>query len=618
MATVITNLMSAIPWIGQDIVEFIWGGFSVNNATLNRFFALHFVLPFVLTALVIMHLVALHDSAGSSNPLGVSGNYDRLPFSPYFIFKDLITIFLFMLILSLFVFFMPNVLGDSENYVMADPMKTPAAIVPEWYLLPFYAILRSIPNKLLGVIAMFFAILILLLMPFLDISKLKGIQFKPFNKFVYFLFISNFIILMVLGAKHVENPFIEFGQNSTILYFAYFLIIIPAISIIENFSFKIIDYSSVKPKNNDKSRNNTKSLNGKFNDLSSSNYNKLSYKSCLKHITINNNFSGKFLLFSASVLSNGTIIITFISGSEILSYFKSVIPNIKIPILAKSESNTYTDISHLTKSVDFGTEPAISKLLYGKFNNLAYYYKDNFYTAKYFVSNIDTYIYNLSNNYYNIIWSDILNIYYHNKPVFALLLGFIFYRFIFISTKQDKGLSSYFGAKSVGLYAKSFNGEFKDFETNNKSSANSNAPYSDNLTNIRVYVNRNNSTLVELQNQLSNVVNESNRLLSQLDDFINRFNSFVADNNVNIITDAQGNMSMDVPNNIDDDTATVHINRVNTLDNLIRNHINSLHELIIRGNNIENNILNIDPSYNIQFEYINNRLTSLKNKYNHK
>lgn len=131
-ATVITNLLSAIPWIGQDIVEFVWGGFSVNNATLNRFFALHFVLPFVLAALALMHLIAMHDTVGSGNPLGVSGNYDRLPFAPYFLFKDLITIFLFIIVLSVFVFFMPNVLGDSENYVMANPMQTPPAIVPEW------------------------------------------------------------------------------------------------------------------------------------------------------------------------------------------------------------------------------------------------------------------------------------------------------------------------------------------------------------------------------------------------------------------------------------------------------------------------------------------------------
>jgi ubiquinol-cytochrome c reductase cytochrome b subunit len=233
-ATVITNLMSAIPWVGQDIVEFIWGGFSVNNATLNRFFSLHFVLPFVLAALALMHLIALHDSVGSGNPLGVSGNYDRLPFAPYFLFKDLITIFIFIIILSVFVFFMPNALGDSENYVMANPMQTPPAIVPEWYLLPFYAILRSIPNKLLGVIAMFSAILILLAMPFTDLSRSRGIQFRPLSKIAFYIFTANFIVLMVLGAKHVESPFIEFGQISTVIYFAHFLIVVPIISLLEN------------------------------------------------------------------------------------------------------------------------------------------------------------------------------------------------------------------------------------------------------------------------------------------------------------------------------------------------------------------------------------------------
>jgi len=233
-ATVITNLMSAIPWVGQDIVEFIWGGFSVNNATLNRFFALHFVLPFVLAALALMHLIALHDSAGSGNPLGVSGNYDRLPFAPYFIFKDLITIFLFILVLSIFVFFIPNALGDSDNYVMANPMQTPPSIVPEWYLLPFYAILRSIPNKLLGVIAMISAILILLIMPFADLSRSRGIQFRPLSKIAFYIFIANFLILMQLGAKHVESPFIELGQISTVLYFSHFLVIVPFISLFEN------------------------------------------------------------------------------------------------------------------------------------------------------------------------------------------------------------------------------------------------------------------------------------------------------------------------------------------------------------------------------------------------
>ena len=245
-ATVITNLMSAIPWVGQDIVQFIWGGFSVNNATLNRFFSLHYVLPFVLAALVLMHLIALHDSAGSGNPLGVSGNYDRLPFAPYFLFKDLITIFLFIVVLSIFVFFMPNALGDSENYVMANPMQTPPAIVPEWYLLPFYAILRSIPNKLLGVIAMFSALLALLAMPFTDLSRRRVIQFRPLIKIAFYVFVANFLVLMVLGAKHVESPFIEFGQISTVIYFSHYLIVVPLISLLEN---SLIELELSKSKN---------------------------------------------------------------------------------------------------------------------------------------------------------------------------------------------------------------------------------------------------------------------------------------------------------------------------------------------------------------------------------
>jgi len=233
-ATVITNLISAIPWVGGDIVEFIWGGFSVNNATLNRFFALHFVLPFILIALVLMHLIALHETAGSGNPLGISGTYDRIPFAPYYLFKDLITIFIFFIGLSLFVFFMPNVLGDSENYIMANPMQTPAAIVPEWYLLPFYAILRSIPNKLLGVIAMFSALIIIAILPITDLGKSRGSQFRPLIKIVFFVFVANFICLDLLGAMHVETPFIEIGQLSTIIYFLSFIVVIPAISIYEN------------------------------------------------------------------------------------------------------------------------------------------------------------------------------------------------------------------------------------------------------------------------------------------------------------------------------------------------------------------------------------------------
>jgi len=233
-ATVITNLMSAIPWLGQSIVEFIWGGFSVNNATLNRFFSLHYLLPFILVVLILLHLITLHEKAGSGNPLGIGNYLDRVTFSPYYVFKDFITIFIFIFILCGFVCFAPNLLGDSENYVMANPMQTPPAIVPEWYLLPFYAILRSIPNKLLGVIAMFSAILIILSMIFLDINKIRGFQFRPLSKIFFYYFVAIFISLMVLGAKHVESPFIEFGQIFTLSYFSYFLIIIPFISYIEN------------------------------------------------------------------------------------------------------------------------------------------------------------------------------------------------------------------------------------------------------------------------------------------------------------------------------------------------------------------------------------------------
>jgi len=232
-ATVITNLLSAIPWIGQSLVEFIWGGFSVSNATLNRFFSLHYLLPFVLAALVVMHLIALH-THGSNNPLGITGNLDRIPFHPYFTFKDLVTVLFFILALSFFIFYAPNALGHPDNYIMANPMQTPVSIVPEWYLLPYYAILRSIPNKLLGVIAMFASLLILLAMPVLDTSRIRGSQFRPIMRFMFWVFSANFLILMWIGSQHPESPFLEIGQFATFLYFAWFLLIVPLTGIIEN------------------------------------------------------------------------------------------------------------------------------------------------------------------------------------------------------------------------------------------------------------------------------------------------------------------------------------------------------------------------------------------------
>lgn len=232
-ATVITNLLSAIPIFGQDLVELIWGGFSVSNATLNRFFSLHFVLPFLLAALVVAHLIALHVH-GSNNPNGISSGGDRYAMHPYFTFKDLVTIFLFFLVLSVIVFFYPNLLGHSDNYIPANPMQTPASIVPEWYLLPFYAVLRSIPNKLLGVVAMFGSLLILLVLPLTDISRIRGCQFRPFMKLGFWFFVVDFIILMWIGSQHPETPYIEIGQFATAFYFMWFIVIVPVLGLIEN------------------------------------------------------------------------------------------------------------------------------------------------------------------------------------------------------------------------------------------------------------------------------------------------------------------------------------------------------------------------------------------------
>jgi ubiquinol-cytochrome c reductase cytochrome b subunit len=232
-ATVITNLLSAVPIFGPDLVELIWGGFSVSNATLNRFFSLHYLLPFVLAALALAHLISLHFN-GSSNPSGVSGNEDRTAMHPYFIFKDLVTIYVFFLVLSIFVCFYPNLLGHSDNYIPANPMQTPISIVPEWYLLPYYAILRSIPNKLLGVIAMFGSLLILLLLPLVDLSRLRGSEFKPLMKIAFWFFVVDFFILLWIGSQHPNTPFAEIGLIGTVFYFSWFLVIVPLVSLFEN------------------------------------------------------------------------------------------------------------------------------------------------------------------------------------------------------------------------------------------------------------------------------------------------------------------------------------------------------------------------------------------------
>jgi len=232
-ATVITNLFSAIPIVGPSIVEWLWGGFCVDNATLNRFFSLHYLMPFVICGVVVLHLSLLH-ADGSNNPLGVDKNLETIPFYPYFYAKDLLSFIFLLTVFSIIVFFSPNSLGHPDNYIMANPVVTPPHIVPEWYFLPFYAILRSIPNKLGGVIAMFSAIVVLLLLPFINTSSIRTSKFRPIYSVFFWVWLINFFILGWIGQKAIESPFVEIGLFSTILYFVSFIVIIPFIGFFEN------------------------------------------------------------------------------------------------------------------------------------------------------------------------------------------------------------------------------------------------------------------------------------------------------------------------------------------------------------------------------------------------
>ena len=242
-ATVITNLVSAIPLVGQPIVDWLWGGFTVNNATLNRFFSLHFLLPFVIVGFSVLHLSLLHKD-GSNNPLGVNSGIDRVTFYPYFVVKDLFAFFVFLLVFSIFIFYFPNMLGHPDNYIPADSMKTPPHIVPEWYFLPFYAILRSIPDKLGGVVAMGGALLVLLLIPFSNTSEIRSTRFRPLFKFFYWILVADFLILGWVGQKPVTDIYIFVGQIATLFYFLFFIVLIPLIGLLET---KLIHY---KPTNN--------------------------------------------------------------------------------------------------------------------------------------------------------------------------------------------------------------------------------------------------------------------------------------------------------------------------------------------------------------------------------
>nr|DAB41894.1 TPA_asm: cytochrome b [Uniomerus tetralasmus] len=222
-ATVITNLVSAIPYVGKTLVYWLWGSFSVSNATLNRFFVLHFVLPFIIAALAAIHLLFLHET-GSNNPLGISSNTNLIPFHVFYTMKDITGFVVLLCLLIIICLFSPNLLTDPENFIPANPLSTPVHIQPEWYFLFAYAILRSIPNKLGGVIALVLSILILILMPLTHTNIMRSNSFYPFNQLLFWLFVGFFIVLTWIGKQPVEDPFIWIGQTFSILYFSYFLI----------------------------------------------------------------------------------------------------------------------------------------------------------------------------------------------------------------------------------------------------------------------------------------------------------------------------------------------------------------------------------------------------------
>nr|ABM05592.1 cytochrome b [Xiphophorus evelynae] len=232
-ATVITNLLSAVPYVGNTLVQWIWGGFSVDNATLTRFFTFHFLFPFIIAAATLVHLIFLHET-GSNNPIGLNSDADKIPFHPYFTYKDLLGFVFLLTALTALSLFSPNLLGDPENFTPANPLVTPPHIKPEWYFLFAYAILRSIPNKLGGVLALLASILVLMVVPLLHTSKQQSLTFRPLTQILFWLLVADVAILTWIGGMPVEHPFIIIGQIASFLYFSLFLFLAPLTAWAEN------------------------------------------------------------------------------------------------------------------------------------------------------------------------------------------------------------------------------------------------------------------------------------------------------------------------------------------------------------------------------------------------